>query len=110
MSLSGASENHLPSSHLVKYKVLLHHPPCPNNVSKDKVDFPVTAALVFPRTSCSVCLFRASITHLALLLTFSLGLLDLNLFHHLHNNCPGSSEDEVAHCPVVVREDVQAVH
>lgn len=34
----------------------------------------------------------------------------LHLLHHLHDDGPGSRQDQVADGAVVVREDVQPVH
>lgn len=31
------------------------------------------------------------------------------LLHHFHDDCPGSSQDQVADCPVVVTEDVESI-
>lgn len=34
----------------------------------------------------------------------------LHLLHHLHDDCPGPGQDQVADGSVVLREDVQSVH
>lgn len=53
-----ASKNHSPSSHIVKYRVLLHHPPCPNNVNKDKSCVSSHSCSGFSRTRSSICLLH----------------------------------------------------